>query len=573
MSNPATAESQSFEDGDLIYAAITEIEEVEGHNPRIYFDDANQRELEASIKQHGVTQPVVIRPLDSGKFAVIAGHRRFRASKKVGMSEIPAILRLVDEKQATAIAIAENTIRDDMSPTEEAQAARKVLDSVDGDRAEALKLLGWSEKKLDARLLLLHASSKVLNALMHRQIKLGHAELLSGIPEQTQDGTLDKIIEEGWSVEFLKTKINAFASERPLSGAIFDTTECAKCAYNSDTQGSLFEESISGGLCGNAECFAGKIKVALDAKKAEKQEEYPVIFLDVEKDPTSYTLLLKKDVGESQFTACKGCGHFGVVMDTSPGKEGQIIEDVCFELPCLKKMKAAHAESLQPETNAPAPASASKPPKTKKKGKSKATAASTPKAVIEASDRFLRDTAGQIVANDIDYGKCFSVYTLFEKCGKRDIEGMPQTVKDILKLSSQEHAMLEALYPINKDDLDKAIIALAAFYAKDKSDSHFGSEQGVKNAGAVIRATGTDLTGRFKLDEPFLKAHTKKGIESLMDKAGFSEWYCKKQDNPAAMKKLMGAKTDEIIKTILKSGFDFSSFVPDSITKRVKLGA
>jgi len=574
MTNAAVVETPSYEDGDLIYAALNEIEEIEGHNPRIYFDDAKQRELEASIKQHGVNQPVVIRPLDSGKFAIIAGHRRFRASKNIGLNEMPAILRLVDEKQANAIALAENTIRDDMSPTEEAKAARKVLDSVDGDRAEAIKLLGWSDKKLDARLLLLHASAKVLNALMHRQIKLGHAELLSGIPEQTQDGTVDKIIEEGWSVEFLKTKINAFASDRPLSGAIFDTSDCVSCPYNSDTQGNLFEEAISGGLCGNAECFAGKVKGALEAKKAEKAEEYPVIFLDVEKDPTSYTLLMKKEVGDNQFTACKGCGSFGVVMDTTPGKEGQIIDDVCFDLSCHKKKKAEHAEAmaLKPVASTTDNKVAPKNNKAKTTSKSTVSTASTPKNVIEQSDKFVREVGCEIVTKDQDLGLCFAVYMLFEKVSKRDVEGVPESVTAVLKKHSQENKAIEHLYPINRDDLNKAIVALSAYYVNSDHRRMTTGTSECANASAVIRATGTELAGRFKLTREYLEAHTKKGIEALLAEAGFDKWYCEKEKNPAAMKKLVGKKTDEIIKTILGSEFDFSTFVPNAIKERLKKG-
>jgi hypothetical protein len=92
------------------------------------------------------------------------------------------------------------------------------------------------------------------------------------------------------------------------------------------------------------------------------------------------------------------------------------------------------------------------------------------------------------------------------------------------------------------------------------------------NASAVIRATGTELAGRFKLNKEYLEAHTKKGIESLMAEAGFDKWYCEKEKNPAAMKKLIGKKTDEIIKSILDSEFDFSTFVPNAIKERLKKG-
>lgn len=122
----------------------------EGFNPRVYFSDGEMQELIASIKSEGVLQPIVVRlQPDNKTYWVVAGERRYRAAVAAGLPEIPAVVRHLDDKQARLTATIENTQRADMSPGEEAIAARNVLSDCDGDRAEALRLLGWSARKFE----------------------------------------------------------------------------------------------------------------------------------------------------------------------------------------------------------------------------------------------------------------------------------------------------------------------------------------------------------------------------------------------------------------------------------------
>ena len=127
-----------------------------GRNPRGYFDPAEMTALEDSVKSKGVLQAILVRPRDAGRYEIVAGERRWRAAKKVfgDEYEIPALVRDLDDGEADEAALIENIQRADMSPTEEAEAAAKILGRCQGDRDEASHRLGWSRTTLDKRLAL-----------------------------------------------------------------------------------------------------------------------------------------------------------------------------------------------------------------------------------------------------------------------------------------------------------------------------------------------------------------------------------------------------------------------------------
>jgi len=186
----------AFEDGKLEYLSLNEILIEEFFNPRKFFEDNAFKELVEAVKAEGVLQPIVVRPVadQEGKFSVIAGERRYRASVANACKDIPAIIRLVDNEQAMVIALMENASRADLSIMEEAESARIILSHSNNDKDETAKKLGWNIQKLDQRLALLHAHPLVREALTRGNIKLGHAVLLCQLTDSMQDTTLKSII-------------------------------------------------------------------------------------------------------------------------------------------------------------------------------------------------------------------------------------------------------------------------------------------------------------------------------------------------------------------------------------------
>jgi PRTRC genetic system ParB family protein len=333
--------SNITEQGHLSHLSIAEIHIKDGFNPRKFIDDAKFKELVSSIKQNGIIQPIVVRPTHDAQFGgywVVAGERRYKAAVELGLESIPALRKELSDHEAKLIATVENTQRDDMSPAEESQAARDVLMGCHNDRKEAIKLLGWSNNKFEARLLLLHADQAVLDALTERHIKLGHAELLSQLPKDFQVATLAKILESGYSVADLKSRLAAFSLD--LSKACFNLADCHGCPHNSTLQSSLFDDHISAGKCANRECFEQKTENAMLDKKAALSEQYAVVYLDTEGTPDSYKVTCQSGatgVGRNQFEqGCKQCAHFGALLSIAPDSLGKITEDCCFNMDCHK---------------------------------------------------------------------------------------------------------------------------------------------------------------------------------------------------------------------------------------------
>src|SRR5690606_28057882 len=124
-------------------------------NPRRYFDRKKHEEMVASIRLRGILQPILLRPRGD-VFAIVYGERRYRAGLEVygADGEVPVIIREMTDQEALEAAIAENDDRDDPSETEQADAAVRYLAACLGDRAEAVRRLGWSRTKFDRRLAL-----------------------------------------------------------------------------------------------------------------------------------------------------------------------------------------------------------------------------------------------------------------------------------------------------------------------------------------------------------------------------------------------------------------------------------
>ncbi|MDX9975663.1 MAG: PRTRC system ParB family protein [FCB group bacterium] len=567
-------------DAPLLHVGPNDVHIKPGFNPRrrpINEASTDFLEFADSVAEHGVIEPIVIRPRPEGGYWLIAGERRLRAARLKQITAIPATVRDVDDETALVLAITENVQREDMTPIEEAEAAHKIMSDLDGNVDEVLRRLGWNRTKLDRRLLLIHAIPEVRDAFLADKIQLGHVELLATIPAESQSGTLKAIIEKGIAVGDFKSRIAAFA--RNLSTAIFETAGCQKCPHNSSTQIGLFAEHINEGRCANPECFGNKTHAALDAKKQALAGEYNVVFFDTEKLKTDYAVLIEDEVGAEQLSACKGCGNCGALMLTAPGQEGRIAPDVCFSVGCHATKIADHKNDLAAAAKATSsPKGTGKQTVVKgkrnvgnaKKAASK-TVNTTPKAVIEQCDRFYREVAGGIANGDINMKMAIAAHALYKDASGFDLE--PYIGQ---KRLTGRHDLIAAFYKLDQAASSKLITALAVYIAQHKKNDNWMDKDLVKTAERMVAITGTNLVGRFKLDEAFLKAHTKAGIEALMHEATnadgqtFVEWLNAKTEKGDDFKKLMGKKSDEIITGILASGFDFSAYVPSCINGRLK---
>lgn len=360
-----------------------------GRNPRKYFDPAEMAELTDSVRENGVIQPILIRPLDGDEFELVAGERRYRAAKAAHGDDypMPVTIKELTDDEADRLALIENVQRADMAPSEEAVAAAKIVGQLKGDRDEAARVLGWSRGTLDKRLALMNCSPSVLDALNTRQIQLGHAELLATLAKDKQDKLLPVIVSEKKTVAELKKTIEAAACS--LATAIFDKAECAACPHNSSLQTEMFSEAIASGNCTNRGCYTQKTEKQLETVAYGLKDEYPVVrIVRVGDNHTRVQLVVDgpTGVGEDQAKACHACENFGVAVSGLPDSIGKVFRGQCFDTGCNATKVAARLEA---ERDAKAPTQQGTPPSSQPAAKTggKATAAETVVTKISESDK------------------------------------------------------------------------------------------------------------------------------------------------------------------------------------------
>ena len=139
-------------------------------------------ELAASIAEHGLLQPIAVRPKPSGGYLIVAGERRWRASRMAGLTEVPVIVKDVTDEQAMELALVENLQREDLDPVEEAAGIRELMTRCDLTQEQAARKLGKSRSALANSLRLLSLPETVLELLKSGFITIGHAKVVLGLP-------------------------------------------------------------------------------------------------------------------------------------------------------------------------------------------------------------------------------------------------------------------------------------------------------------------------------------------------------------------------------------------------------
>ncbi len=160
---------------------LREVEPDPGQ-PRKTFDDETLAELSASIAEHGLLQPIAVRPKPSGGYLIVAGERRWRASRMAGLTEVPVIVKDVTDEQAMELALVENLQREDLDPVEEAAGIRELMTRCDLTQEQAARKLGKSRSALANSLRLLSLPETVLELLKSGFITIGHAKVVLGLP-------------------------------------------------------------------------------------------------------------------------------------------------------------------------------------------------------------------------------------------------------------------------------------------------------------------------------------------------------------------------------------------------------
>ena len=240
-----------FEDAAPSFESDTRIEtlplreiEPDPGQPRKTFDDETLAELSASIAEHGLLQPIAVRPKPSGGYLIVAGERRWRASRMAGLTEVPVIVKDVTDEQAMELALVENLQREDLDPVEEAAGIRELMTRCDLTQEQAARKLGKSRSALANSLRLLSLPETVLELLKSGFITIGHAKVILGLPTpELQEEAAQMIADNQLNVrqaEALCKKLAKPAKEpvaAPLTSALpVEVEESLKQALGSEVR-------------------------------------------------------------------------------------------------------------------------------------------------------------------------------------------------------------------------------------------------------------------------------------------------------------------------------------------------
>ena len=180
--------------------------------PRTRFNELELDELSDSIRQHGVMQPVVVRQTVRG-YELIAGERRWRASQRAGLAEIPALVRDLDDQQVAALALIENIQREQLTAIEQARALARMRDQFSMDQTALATMISSSRSNVANLLRLLNLSQGVQSMLEEGRLEMGHARSLLPLPENMQVKTAEDVLRSQLSVRQTETLVKRLLSD------------------------------------------------------------------------------------------------------------------------------------------------------------------------------------------------------------------------------------------------------------------------------------------------------------------------------------------------------------------------
>jgi ParB family chromosome partitioning protein len=218
--------------GDELASLPVDLLQRGKYQPRVDMRQESLEELAASIKSQGIVQPIVVRPLDgasgpSQRYEIIAGERRWRAAQIAGLATVPAVIRRVPDEAAIAMALIENIQRENLNPLEEARALERLITEFGITHQQAADAVGRSRAAVSNLLRLLELPNEITAFVEQRELEMGHARALLGLPQRRQQievGTL--VAKKGLSVRDTENMVRSMLAKagggnaKPSTGAL-----------------------------------------------------------------------------------------------------------------------------------------------------------------------------------------------------------------------------------------------------------------------------------------------------------------------------------------------------------------
>ncbi|HRD67048.1 MAG TPA: ParB/RepB/Spo0J family partition protein [Candidatus Competibacter sp.] len=251
-------------DGSLLQtdATDTAIQELEidrlvagRYQPRQRTDETYLADLAQSVRQFGVIEPLVVRPLADGSYEILAGHMRWQAAQQAGLQRVPVVVREADDRTAAAIALVENLLRRELNPIEEGRALRRLREEFGLTQEQLAELLGLSQPAISKALGLLSLDSAVQTLIEDGQLEAGHGKTLLGLSRAVQVRLAEQAASDGWSVRELERR-----------RALLGTTPVARSTAPRDPNVVRLEEQLR-------ERLVASVRVRYDAARSRGRIE------------------------------------------------------------------------------------------------------------------------------------------------------------------------------------------------------------------------------------------------------------------------------------------------------------
>ena len=196
---------------------LTEIE-PNRNQPRKEFDEQALSELADSIREHGIIQPLLVRPLETGGYQLVAGERRWRAARMIGLTEVPVVIKEMTETEVMELALIENLQRQDLNPLEEAAGYRELMTTYGLTQDQVAKRVGKSRSAVANCLRLLTVPEEIPPFLRSGQLSAGHVKALAGMSDREEMVRIAKsAADKGLSVREVERQVQSFTAPRPSS--------------------------------------------------------------------------------------------------------------------------------------------------------------------------------------------------------------------------------------------------------------------------------------------------------------------------------------------------------------------
>ncbi|WP_282109246.1 PRTRC system ParB family protein [Shewanella algicola] len=554
---------------------LSMIDDLPFGNSRRSRNEAKYNEMKNSVMKRGVIQPVLVRPA-ADRFEIVAGYGRLSASRELGLTEIPVLIKPLSDAEALEHQIEENVNRESLSIIDECKAVQQLSAFYNGDRQAIADRLVWSSKKVNERIEILKCCEEVLDAVQVGSITVGHALLLAPFSTKLQQGTLKKIIAEKWTVSYLRQR--ASKGQQYLTLAKFDTQDCNSCQHNSEAQSGLFGLDSHKAACSNISCFKEKTNQWLETRKAELSEQYGTVLLVQQINEADRNSVDALTVGETQFlTGCQACEKRVVLIDDRLGRSlGSTIDNQCIDQICFNKCIEALTttpplvSSVSEKNNEELPESSvttekAAPPKgasSKTKTTNKPVSCAVPKKVVETNKAILRETSAELLMPNEHFQLAMNYAAL-----KRLCTGYKAINSELASPTHFEETIKSALR-VSVEELKAEIINATLHLATKQDAQNFSMTDIMINCMSFADNARQVAVAKWNPTKALLAEYTVGSLTALCIKAGLDT--AMNNHEAGSFNKAAASGKGKFIDTIIATEFDWSDFAPDEYLALIK---